>query len=92
MPENTDAYIHRIGRTGRINNNGDALTLVTSSDTAMVNSIEHILDKKVERRMLKNFDYTLPAPGKTDIRQNHRPTRRHGTRNRKAAFASIINK
>jgi ATP-dependent RNA helicase RhlE len=75
MPENTDAYINRIGRTGRVNNNGDALTFVTSADTAMVSSIEHILNKKIERRMLENFDYTLPAPDKGP-RLSQRPRRR----------------
>jgi len=90
MPENTDAYINRIGRTGRVNNNGDALTFVTSADTAMVSSLEHILDKKIERRMLGNFDYTLPAPEKTDNRQNRRVPRRPGTRNRMAAVINAI--
>ena len=90
MPENTDAYIHRIGRTGRVNNNGDALTFVTSADTAMVSSLEHILNKKIERRMLGNFDYTLPAPEKTDNRQNRRVPRRPGTRNRMAAVINAI--
>ncbi|MFC2070733.1 DEAD/DEAH box helicase [Chloroflexota bacterium] len=92
MPENTDAYIHRIGRTGRVNSNGDALTFVTSSDTAMVSSIERILNKKIERRMLENFDYTLPTPEKTDNRQNYRVPRRQGTRNRMAAFANVTRK
>ncbi len=92
MPENTDAYIHRIGRTGRVNNNGDALTFVTSSDTAMVSSLEHILNKKIERRMLENFDYTLPAPENTASRQNSRLPRSQGTRNRMAAFANITKK
>ncbi len=90
MPENTDAYIHRIGRTGRVNNNGDALTFVTSADTTMVSSIEHILNKKIERRMLENFDYTLPAPEKTDNRQNRRVPRRPGARNRMAAVINAI--
>jgi ATP-dependent RNA helicase RhlE len=85
MPENTDAYIHRIGRTGRVNNNGEALTLVTSADVAMVSSIERILNKKIERRMLENFDYTLPAPERTYNRQNRRAPRRPGIRNRTAA-------
>ena len=89
MPENTDAYIHRIGRTGRVNNNGDALTFVTSADTAMVSSIEHILKKKIERRILKNFDYTLPALERMDNRQNRRVPRRPGTRNKMAAFANV---
>jgi ATP-dependent RNA helicase RhlE len=92
MPENTDSYIHRIGRTGRVNNIGDALTFVTNADTAMVSSIEHILNKKIERRMLENFNYTLPAPVRTDSRQNDRVPRRPGTRNRMAAVARYRNK
>ncbi|MFC1918620.1 DEAD/DEAH box helicase [Chloroflexota bacterium] len=90
MPENADAYIHRIGRTGRVNKSGDALTFVTSADTAMVSSIEHILNKKIERRMLEYFDYTLPSPEKTDNRQNRRFTRRPGTRNRIVAAINAI--
>ncbi len=92
MPDNTDAYIHRIGRTGRVNKSGDALTLVTSADTAMVSSLERILNNKIERRMLENFDYTLPVPEKTGIRQNRRIPRTQGTRNRMAAFAHMTKK
>ena len=92
MPENTDAYIHRIGRTGRVNKSGDALTFVTSADTAMVSSLERILSNKIERRMLENFDYTLPVPEKTGIRQNRRIPRNQGTRNRMAAFAHMTKK
>jgi len=61
MPETTDAYTHRIGRTGRVEKNGDALTFVTSADTAMVRALELILQAKLERRKLKGFDYTVPA-------------------------------
>lgn len=89
MPENTDAYIHRIGRTGRVNKNGDALTFVTTADTAMISSLELILKKKIERRLLENFDYTLPAPEKTDNRQNRRAPRRPGARNRMAAVTNV---
>jgi ATP-dependent RNA helicase RhlE len=61
MPETTDAYTHRIGRTGRVEKNGDALTFVTGEDTAMVRALELILQAKLERRKLKGFDYTVPA-------------------------------
>jgi len=61
MPENTDAYTNRIGRTGRVDKNGDALTFVTSADTAMVRALELILQAKLERRKLKGFDYTVSA-------------------------------
>jgi ATP-dependent RNA helicase RhlE len=90
MPENTDAYIHRIGRTGRISNTGDALTFITKADTAMVNSIERILNKKIERKILEDFDYTLPALEKPDNRQNRRVPYGSGTRNRIAAVANTI--
>jgi ATP-dependent RNA helicase RhlE len=90
MPENTDAYIHRIGRTGRVNKNGEALTFVTRADEAMVSSIERILNKKAERRTLENFDYTLPAPERTYKRQNRRPPRRPAIRNRMATVINTI--
>ena len=71
MPESTDAYTHRIGRTGRVDKNGDALTFVTSTDTAMVRALELILQAKLERRKLKGFDYTMSvAP---DTKNIHSP-------------------
>ncbi len=62
MPEDTDAYTHRIGRTGRVEKSGDALTFITSADDAMVRTIERVLKTTLERRQLQGFDYTQPAP------------------------------
>ena len=62
MPENTDAYTHRIGRTGRVDQKGDALTFVTAADTAVVKDLEVVLKTRIERRLLKGFDYDAPAP------------------------------
>jgi len=62
MPESTDDYIHRIGRTGRVNKNGDALTFVTSADADKVRALEQILNAPLERQTLKGFDYTASAP------------------------------
>lgn len=64
MPDTADAYTHRIGRTGRAAKTGDALTLVTSDDAAMVRAIEHVLGAKLERRMLPGFNYDAPAPAR----------------------------
>ena len=61
MPESTDAYTNRIGRTGRVEKNGDALTFVTGEDTAMVQALERILNTPLERRKLQGFDYMVPA-------------------------------
>ena len=87
MPENTDAYIHRIGRTGRVNMNGDALTFVTGTDTAMVNSIEQILKKKIASRTLDNFDYSIPSPKYSGRGRNQKPVSQQ--RNRKRATLAV---
>ena len=62
MPDTADAYIHRIGRTGRAERTGDAFTLVTPDDDDMIRKLEKIIRHKLERQTIKGFDYTIPAP------------------------------
>ena len=57
MPNTVDAYTHRIGRTGRAEHTGEALTLTTSEDEALVRKIERVLGTRIERRRLSDFDY-----------------------------------
>jgi len=64
IPGTPEAYIHRIGRTGRAARTGDAYTLVTRGDTAMVRSIERILGGRLAHRTLDGFDYGVPVPAK----------------------------
>lgn len=64
IPDTPEAYVHRIGRTGRAAKTGDAFTMVTSEDRAMVLAIERKLGGALERRTVDGFDYTLPAPKK----------------------------
>jgi ATP-dependent RNA helicase RhlE len=64
MPESTDDYIHRIGRTGRVDKNGDALTFVTKADVSKIRALEQLLDSPLERMTLDGFDYTKPVPDK----------------------------
>jgi ATP-dependent RNA helicase RhlE len=80
MPESADAYTHRIGRTGRVDKNGDALTFVTSEDTAMIRELEVILKAKLERRTLQGFDYTKPAPANMSMGRPRQIRQRIGAR------------
>ena len=77
MPEDTDAYIHRIGRTGRVNKNGDAFTFVTSDDADKIVALERLLHAPLERLTLQGFDYARPAPAR-EPRLSRQP-RRYGT-------------
>jgi len=61
IPSTPEAYIHRIGRTGRATHSGEALTLITEDDSEMVRAINRIIGSKVEQRNLSTFDYNAPA-------------------------------
>ncbi|GBE41925.1 ATP-dependent RNA helicase RhlE [bacterium BMS3Bbin09] len=63
IPDTTDAYTHRIGRTGRAAKTGDAFTFITREDEPLVRSIERVLGEKIERCTLEGFDYK-PAPSR----------------------------
>lgn len=74
IPDTAEAYIHRIGRTGRAARSGDAFTMVTSEDTVMVRTIERKLNASLERRTMDGFDYSVPAPKKdTEFTRAPRP-------------------
>ena len=78
MPDTADAYIHRIGRTGRAQRTGDAFTLVTPEDADMIRKLERIMKEPLERMTLDNYDYSVPAParsGHTHGRGAPRPPR-----------------
>ena len=75
MPDTVDAYTHRIGRTGRAEATGEAVTFVVQDDELMVRDIERVLGKPIERRRLSDFDYgsftpesQQPAPKKSVYR------------------------
>ncbi len=61
VPENPEDYVHRIGRTGRAETQGDAFTLLTADEVDFAKSIEIFLKQKVERRKLEGFPYAYTA-------------------------------
>jgi ATP-dependent RNA helicase RhlE len=84
MPTTAEAYTHRIGRTGRAERTGEAISLVTHEDESMVRAIERLIGRTIERRTLAGFDYTMPAttPALPVVahREAHQPLQRHGKR------------
>jgi ATP-dependent RNA helicase RhlE len=57
IPENPEDYVHRIGRTGRAQRDGDAVTLITWQDEAAVTAIERYIGRKIERKKADGFAY-----------------------------------
>jgi ATP-dependent RNA helicase RhlE len=62
MPDTADAYIHRIGRTGRAQKTGDAFTLVTPDDDDIIKKLERIMGQPLKRETLEGFDYKVAPP------------------------------
>lgn len=61
VPENPEDYVHRIGRTGRAEAQGDAFTLLTADEIDFAKSVEGFINRKVERRKLEGFNYAYTA-------------------------------
>jgi ATP-dependent RNA helicase RhlE len=61
IPEAPEDYVHRIGRTGRAGNSGQAITLFTSAEEHLIRAIERLTGQQVERVLLPNFGGTVTA-------------------------------
>jgi ATP-dependent RNA helicase RhlE len=57
VPEHPEDYVHRIGRTGRAQNVGDAFTLMNGEEVSALQAIEHFIGQKIPRLKLDNFPY-----------------------------------
>lgn len=49
VPRDAEDYVHRIGRTARAENKGEAITLVSPEDKRFFNKIERFLQKIIDR-------------------------------------------
>ena len=56
IPADTEAYVHRIGRTGRAGREGDAILFVTPREKRMLYAIENATRKKIEIMDLPSTD------------------------------------
>lgn len=61
VPQHPEDYVHRIGRTGRAQNEGDAFTIMTAEELPHVKDIERFIGQKVPRLKLDQFDYVYSA-------------------------------
>src|SRR3954451_17430053 len=61
VPEHPEDYVHRIGRTGRAQNVGDAFTLTSGGELPALQAIERFIGQKIPRLKLENFSYVYTA-------------------------------
>ena len=61
VPGQAEDYIHRIGRTGRAAQTGDAFTFMAPDEIAMVRTIERVLGQPIDRVSMPGFDFGSAA-------------------------------
>ncbi len=85
VPDTVDAYTHRIGRTGRAHQMGEAFSFAGPDNIEMIRAIEKLLGVPLERRRLPGFDYgdfdpekqfAARPPKKQGPKQRQRTSRR----------------
>jgi ATP-dependent RNA helicase RhlE len=62
MPDTVETYVHRAGRTARVEAVGQAISLVTPADERTVRAIERSIGQTIQRRRLSQFDYNVEPP------------------------------
>jgi ATP-dependent RNA helicase RhlE len=61
-PQQPEDYVHRVGRTGRAQQSGDAFTLVTPEDLKFLAAIEHFIGQRIKRLAIEGFAEASPPP------------------------------
>ena len=62
LPEETDSFTHRVGRTARANHKGTVVTLLTIYDYNAFTTIEKHLKLNVKREIMEGFEITDKQP------------------------------
>jgi ATP-dependent RNA helicase RhlE len=57
IPDTVDAYTHRIGRTGRADQSGEALTFARQEDAPLIRDIQKVLGYQIDQHRLPGFNY-----------------------------------
>lgn len=80
LPNISEDYVHRIGRTGRAGANGQAISLVSADETSFLRNIEKLIGEKIEVEIVEGFE---PDPNASNepIKPGQNRQRRNKPRN-----------
>ena len=67
VPGLPEDYIHRVGRTARVEAIGDALTLVSPAEEGDLRAIERAVGTRIQRVTLPGFDYGMKSAERFEV-------------------------
>ena len=83
LPNVSEDYVHRIGRTGRAGSKGEALSLVSADEVELLAGIEHLTGKLLPRRFEAGFEPNHAVPETSlDRKPKRRPPQNAGPKSR----------
>lgn len=99
IPEDSDSYVHRIGRTGRANQKGSAYTLIDPSERKKLHYITRTTNSHIEKLVLHDLKDITPQPqpsprkerpaGYNHSGKNNHRRRKNNNRNRNQKRAPL---
>lgn len=82
LPQNSEDYVHRIGRTGRAGAKGTALSFATRKESFLVKKIEKYTGQEIEVSEISGLEPKSPKKSSAPFKKS----RRHFSQNRKSRF------
>jgi len=80
LPNISEDYVHRIGRTGRAGASGEALSLVSADETSYLKGIEKLINMKIDVEIVEGFEPD-PNASTEPIKPGQNRNRNQGRRN-----------
>ena len=89
LPQNSEDYVHRIGRTGRAGRSGKAITFITASQKADVKKIERLIRKSLP--LLSHPAFPQDPKDLINDEKAHKPQQSRSSRRRRTGRSSSKN-
>jgi len=80
LPEDPEAYVHRIGRTGRMGKDGRAIAFVTPEQGDRLTDIECFINKQIEEDFIDGFESYTPREVRKQAEQEQQPAEAEETK------------
>jgi len=73
LPNVSEDYVHRIGRTGRAGATGQAFSLVSADEIKQLNGIEQVIQRHITREYIEGFEPDHDVPPSAPLRKPRQP-------------------
>jgi len=79
VPTHAEDYVHRIGRTGRAEATGDAITFVSSDEEKYLREVGKFIGRKLKAQKCRGFSYVKSPPPEPKTAKSSEPLQRKKT-------------